>query len=165
MTSTVTSRLREEVGFRELMTGLFPCGSVTGAPKVRTMEIITELEGCPRGVYTGSIGYVSPGGEMAFNVAIRTVCIDREIGMAEFGVGGGVTYDSSCDGEYEECATKAHVLGDRRPLFDLFETLRYDSDNGFFLLDRHLERLASSAQYFGFMFDRARVLGALSDAV
>ena len=165
MTSTVTSRLREEVGLRELMAALFPCGSVTGAPKVRTMEIVAEVEDSPRGVYTGSLGYMSPGGDMAFNVAIRTVCIDRESGIAEFGVGGGVTYDSSCDGEYEECLTKARMLVDRRPLFDLFETLRYDFYSGFFLLDRHLERLASSAQYFGFMFDRARALDALTDAV
>jgi para-aminobenzoate synthetase/4-amino-4-deoxychorismate lyase len=165
MTSTVTSRLREEVGFRELITALFPCGSVTGAPKVRTMEIIAEVEDSPRGVYTGSIGYLSPGGEMAFNVAIRTVCIDRESGMAEFGVGGGVTYGSSCDGEYEECLTKARMLSDRRPVFDLFETLRYDSDGEFFLLDRHIERLASSAQYFGFTFDWTSALDVLNDAV
>jgi len=165
MTSTVTSRLRSGVGLRELMISLFPCGSVTGAPKVRTMEIIDEVEDEPRGVYTGSIGHISPGGEMAFNVAIRTVCIDRESGVAEFGVGGGVTYDSLSDGEYEECVTKARVLTDRRPAFDLFETLRYDGKSGYFLINRHLDRMEVSARYFGFAFERSEAQTVLDEAV
>lgn len=162
MTSTVTSHIRDEVTFSDLMMAMFPCGSVTGAPKVRTMEIISEIEPDPRGIYTGSIGYVSPGGEACFNVAIRTVCVDMEKGRAEFGVGGGVTYDSSPDGEYDECVTKASVLTAQRWDFDLFETLRYDANAGYFLLDRHLDRLSDSAQYFGFVCDiedvRARLV-------
>ena len=165
MTSTVTSRMRCGVGLRELATALFPCGSVTGAPKVRTMEIIKEVEKNTRGIYTGSIGYLSPGGDMAFNVAIRTVCIDRKTGIAEFGVGSGITCDSSSDGEYEECLTKARILTDQQPAFDLFETLRYDSKNGFFLLNRHIDRIEASARYFGFAFDRSSVLSALEKAV
>ena len=165
MTSTVTSRMRCGVGLRELATALFPCGSVTGAPKVRTMEIIKEVEKNTRGIYTGSIGYLSPGGDMAFNVAIRTVCIDRKTGIAEFGVGSGITCDSSSDGEYEECLTKARILTDQQPAFDLFETLRYDSKNGFFLLNRHIDRIEASARYFGFAFDRSSVLFALEKAV
>ncbi|MDP6775485.1 MAG: aminodeoxychorismate synthase component I, partial [Candidatus Latescibacteria bacterium] len=114
MTSTVTARLKRGVGTSDILRALFPCGSVTGAPKVRTMEIIAELETSPRGVYTGSIGYISPGPEIAFNVAIRTVWIDTDAGRAEFGVGGGITYDSSESGEYAECMVKARVLTARR---------------------------------------------------
>ncbi|MCY3681511.1 MAG: aminodeoxychorismate synthase component I [Gemmatimonadetes bacterium] len=165
MTSTVTSRMRCGVGLRELATALFPCGSVTGAPKVRTMEIIKEVEQTARGIYTGSIGYLSPGGDIAFNVAIRTVCIDRETGIAEFGVGSGITCDSSSDGEYKECLTKARMLAVQPPVFDLFETLRYDDKNGFFLLNRHIDRIEASARYFGFVFDRSSILSALKKAV
>ena len=165
MTSTVTSRVRHDVRLRELVTALFPCGSVTGAPKVRTMEIIKEVEQAARGIYTGSIGYLSPGGDMAFNVAIRTACIDRKTGIAEFGVGSGITSDSSSDGEYEECLTKARLLAAQQPAFDLFETLRYDGKNGFFLLNRHIGRIEASARYFGFAFDRSSVLSALKNAV
>ena len=110
MTSTVRSRLRTGVGVSDVLRAAFPCGSVTGAPKVRTMEIISELEDSPRGVYSGSIGYTSPGPEAQFNVAIRTVTVDREAGLAEFGVGSGVTHDSDAGGEYEECRTKARML-------------------------------------------------------
>ena len=165
MTSTVRSHLREGVGFGELIQALFPCGSITGAPKIRAMEIVKALEDGPRGIYTGCIGYVSPGGEMGFNVAIHTVCIDRDIGTATFGVGGGVTYDSSSDGEYEECATKAAMVTVKRPDFELFETLRWDEGKGFFLLDQHLNRLSRSARYFGFALDRDRALGRLGEAV
>ena len=112
MTSTVRSRLRKGVGVSDVLRAAFPCGSVTGAPKVRTMEIISELEDSPRGVYAGSIGYISPGTEAQFNVAIRTVTVDREKALAEFGVGSGVTHDSSAGIEYEECMTKARMLVD-----------------------------------------------------
>ena len=165
MTSTVTSRMRCGVRLRELVTALFPCGSVTGAPKVRTMQIIKEVERAARGIYTGSIGYLSPGGDITFNVAIRTVCIDRKTGTAEFGVGSGITCDSSSDGEYEECLTKARMLAKQQPDFDLFETLRYEGKNGFFLIDRHIDRIEASARYFGFVFDRSSVLSALEKAV
>ncbi len=161
MTSTVTSRLRPGTALVDLLTALFPCGSVTGAPKVRTMEIISEVEDSPRGVYTGSIGFFSPGPEARFNVAIRTVWIDSETGRGEFGVGGGVTHDSSPEGEYEECLVKAQVLTVRRPEFELLETLRFEAGEGFWLLDRHLGRLRNSARYFGFPCDVDAVVKAL----
>ena len=120
MTSTVTARLREEIGLGGIFEALFPCGSVTGAPKVRTTQIIRELEGAPRGVYTGSIGYLSPaartgsgglaGMEARFSVAIRTVTLDRAAGRARAGVGGGITWDSEASSEYRECLAKARFL-------------------------------------------------------
>jgi para-aminobenzoate synthetase/4-amino-4-deoxychorismate lyase len=92
------------------MKALFPCGSITGAPKIRTMQIIRELERFPRGAYTGTIGLLRPGGDCVFNVAIRTVVVDTESGTATFGVGGGITIDSTADREYEECLVKSRFL-------------------------------------------------------
>jgi len=110
MTSTVASTLRANTSLAELMSALFPCGSITGAPKVRTMQIIRELERFPRGAYTGAIGLLRPGGESVFSVAIRTVVIDTQNGVATFGGGGGVTIDSTAAGEYEECMVKSRFL-------------------------------------------------------
>lgn len=156
LTSTVQSRLAAGVGLADIFAALFPCASVTGAPKVRTMEIIRQLEPEPRGIYTGCIGYVSPGPEACFNVAIRTVLLDCETGELEFGVGGGITWDSSAEGEYRECLVKARVLEERRPVFQLLETMLWDGE-AFFLLERHLERLSDSAQYWGFSCDIEQV--------
>ena len=110
MTSTVEATLKDGTSLVELMTALFPCGSITGAPKIRTMQIIRELERFPRGAYTGTIGLLRPGGDCIFNVAIRTVVIDTEPGTATFGVGGGITIDSTADLEYEECLVKSLFL-------------------------------------------------------
>jgi para-aminobenzoate synthetase/4-amino-4-deoxychorismate lyase len=110
MTSTITSRLLPPVGLVETLQALFPSGSVTGAPKIRTMEIINKLEDSPRQIYTGGIGFVSPGPEAVFNVAIRTLLIDTHGGIAELGVGSGITYDSSPESEYRECLLKAQFL-------------------------------------------------------
>jgi para-aminobenzoate synthetase/4-amino-4-deoxychorismate lyase len=110
MTSTVEATLKEGTTLVDLMTALFPCGSITGAPKIRTMQIIRELERFPRGPYTGTIGFLKPNGDCIFNVAIRTVVIDTESSTATFGVGGGVTIDSTADREYEECLVKARFL-------------------------------------------------------
>jgi para-aminobenzoate synthetase/4-amino-4-deoxychorismate lyase len=156
MTSGITARLRPGVGLPELARGLFPCGSVTGAPKVRAMEIIRELELAPRGVYTGAIGYLAPGGEAAFNVAIRTLVLDAE-GRGEMGVGSGIVQDSDPEAEFEECLLKARFLTEDRAEFRLIETLRWRPEEGYYLLDRHLSRLAASAAYFGFPCDRAAV--------
>ena len=161
LTSTLRSRLRPEVGLVQLFAALFPCGSVTGAPKVRTAQIIAALEDSARGVYTGCIGFVSPGPEARFNVAIRTVWIDRRSGRAEFGVGGGITHDSSPQGEYAECLVKARVLKTPRPQFALLETLLFEAGKGYYLLDRHLQRLRSSARYFDFSCDTGAVVRAL----
>lgn len=154
MTSTVNSRLRANAGLADLLRALFPCGSVTGAPKRRSMEIIAELEDSPRGLYTGCIGYVSPGMEQAFfNVAIRTVVIDAENGDAELGVGSGITWDSAPDSEFEECLTKGRFAVYAPPRHVLLESILFEEGKGFFLLGRHLERLEESGRYFGFTMD------------
>ncbi|HET9477916.1 MAG TPA: aminotransferase class IV, partial [Pyrinomonadaceae bacterium] len=146
---TVESTLRSGTSLVELMSALFPCGSVTGAPKIRTMQIIHELESFPRGAYTGAIGFLRPGGDCVFNVAIRTVVIDTDTGVATFGVGGGVTIDSTAAGEYEECLVKSRFLQSKPVEFELFETMLIENGE-IFLLERHLERLRSSAAFFGF---------------
>jgi para-aminobenzoate synthetase / 4-amino-4-deoxychorismate lyase len=169
LTTTVSSTLESGVGLAEVFRGLFPSGSVTGAPKVRTMEIIRELEDSPRGIYCGSIGYLAPAGsgrpDARFNVAIRTVAVDTVTGTAEYGVGGGITWDSDSEAEYEEAVAKARVLTARRPRFELLETMRHDSGEGVKHLDRHLRRLAVSADYFGFRCDETDVREAVEKAV
>jgi para-aminobenzoate synthetase/4-amino-4-deoxychorismate lyase len=109
MTSTITATLLADIGLRELLQALFPCGSIVGAPKLRTMQIIADLEPAPRDVFCGSIGYATPAGDACFNVAIRTASIDRA-GAGTLGVGGGVVVDSSCESEYAECLLKAEFL-------------------------------------------------------
>jgi para-aminobenzoate synthetase/4-amino-4-deoxychorismate lyase len=169
LTSTIRSRLRPAVSLSEVFRALFPSGSVTGAPKVATMRIIVDLEASPRGVYCGAIGYLAPAGSgeprANFSVAIRTVLVDAETGLAEYGVGGGVTHGSSAAGEYEEILAKAAVLAAARPVFELFETLRYEPDAGFAHLAEHLARLSASARYFGFRFVEAAAVAALEGAV
>ena len=161
MTSTVESTLKDGTNLVDLMTALFPCGSVTGAPKIRTMQIIRELERFPRGAYTGAIGFLKPGGDCVFNVAIRTVVIDTETNVATFGVGGGVTIDSTAEREYEECLVKSRFLYATPIEFQLFESLLLE-DGEYFLLERHLERLRDSAEFFGFVFNEAAINSALA---
>ena len=151
MTSTVESTLLQGTSLVELMRALFPCGSITGAPKISTMQIIQELERFPRGVYTGAIGLLKPGGDCVFNVPIRTVVIDSESGVATFGVGGGVTIDSTAEREYEECLVKSRFLRSTPVEFQLFESILLQ-DGEYFLLTQHLKRLRDSAEYFGFVF-------------
>lgn len=160
MTSTVACELREGATLADVFAALFPCGSVTGAPKVSTSRIIAALEGEPRGVYCGAVGFVAPGGDAAFNVAIRTVVIDSETGGAVYGVGGGVTWDSTPGGEYEEALDKTKVLTERPTDFELLETLRLDAD-GYHLLEEHLARLEASAEYFDFPVSMADARAAL----
>jgi para-aminobenzoate synthetase/4-amino-4-deoxychorismate lyase len=169
MTSTVTARLQPELSATDALRALFPCGSVTGAPKVRTMEIIRDLEDSPRGVYTGAIGFLAPPGapgpRACFNVAIRTVVVDDQTRTAEYGVGGGITFDSTARGEYDEVLAKARILSERRPEFGLLETLALDPERGFRHLEAHLDRLRSSARYFGFTYDEGGVRDALAKAI
>jgi para-aminobenzoate synthetase/4-amino-4-deoxychorismate lyase len=154
MTSTVTAETG--VSTADLLAALFPCASITGAPKTRTTQIIAELEGEPRRIYTGLLGYFGPEQRAQFNVAIRTVLVDRAKGQAEYGVGGGIVWDSIAADEYEECRHKARVLSDPRPHFALFETLLWSPEaGGYWLLDYHLRRLERSAEYFGFAPRRA----------
>jgi para-aminobenzoate synthetase/4-amino-4-deoxychorismate lyase len=160
MTSTIEATLRDDLSLPELMRGLFPCGSITGAPKVRTMEIIRELEPYPRGIYTGTLGFLRPGGDATFNVAIRTVVIDSELGEATFGVGGGITYDSTAESEYEECLVKSSFLNTAPIEFQLLESLLLENGE-WFLLERHLERMRATADYFGFRFDETEVSSEL----
>lgn len=148
MTSTVTADTSAPIA--RILETMFPCASITGAPKVKTMEIIKDLEPDPRGVYTGSIGYIAPGRKLQFNVAIRTVVLDQEKQVAEYGVGGGITWNSETLSEFAECAAKAAVLTHAVPEFDLLESLLWDPEDGYFLLDEHLERLLDSSSYFDF---------------
>ena len=160
MTSTVEATLKEGTSLVDLMTALFPCGSVTGAPKIRTMQIIRELERFPRGAYTGAIGFLKPGGDCIFNVAIRTVVIDTETNVATFGVGGGVTIDSTAEREYEECLVKSRFLHASPVEFQLFESILLE-EGEYFLLSRHIERLRNSATYFGFSFPEQEISSVL----
>jgi para-aminobenzoate synthetase/4-amino-4-deoxychorismate lyase len=117
------------------------------------MQLIAGLEGGPRGVYTGAIGYLAPGRRARFNVAIRTVLVDRPAGLASYGVGSGIVWDSDADAEYAECRLKAQVLTRRFPDFELLETMRWTAAEGVARLERHLARLAGAAEYFGFAVD------------
>jgi para-aminobenzoate synthetase/4-amino-4-deoxychorismate lyase len=163
MTSGITAELRGDIGLKDMLHALFPCGSVTGAPKVRAMEIIRELEAGPRGVYTGAIGHIAPNGDAQFNVAIRTIVLDGEGG--EMGIGGGIVADSKVESEFEECLLKAQFLTKPDAPFQLIETVRWESDQGFHLLERHLARLQASATHFGYPFSRNAVLAALEAEV
>ena len=153
MTSTVAAETRPAVTLFDIFAAMFPCGSVTGAPKVRTMEIIDSLETSPRGVYCGAIGLLAPPGSgrprAEFSVAIRTMVVDTATGEAEYGVGGGVVYESTPAREYEEAMVKARVLVRRRTPVTLLETMRWEPGQGIWLRDRHLSRLRSSARYLG----------------
>lgn len=148
MTSPVTAQTRASVP--EIFKALFPCSSITGAPKTQTMKIIRRLETSPRKIYTGSIGYIAPGRHSQFNVAIRTVLIDKKNKSTEYGTGGGLVYDSICEDEYNECLLKARVLTGSAPDFSLLETLLWEPGKGYFLLNYHLRRMKESAFYFDF---------------
>jgi para-aminobenzoate synthetase/4-amino-4-deoxychorismate lyase len=163
LTSTVEAET--DASFAEIMRALFPCASITGAPKIRTMQIIRELESAPRGIYTGSIGYWLPGRVARFNVAIRTVVMDQKHAVAQYGVGGGIVWDSVPQNEYAECQTKAMVLSEGGAHFELLETLLWEQGDGYFLLDSHIQRVKNSAQYFGFSFDEIEVRERLFQAV
>jgi len=151
LTSTVAGRLRPGVAWRQCLAALFPSGSVTGAPKRRTMEIIGRLEASPRGLYTGAVGLIRPDGSGAFNVAIRTIALDGGTGRARCGVGAGVTWGSSAAGEWRESLLKGEFLN--HPDFQLIESLRLEEDR-FPFKAWHWRRVRSSAERFGFAHDR-----------
>jgi para-aminobenzoate synthetase / 4-amino-4-deoxychorismate lyase len=157
MTSSVTAR--SQAPLSALFAALFPCASVTGAPKKRTMEIVAATEVGPRGVYTGAIGWAGPEGRAHWNVAIRTVVADRDRGFLRFGTGSGVVADSRAASEYEECLLKARILDE--PPFALLETFALLPGEGYRHLDGHLARLAGSARHFGFPLDMRRIEEAL----
>jgi para-aminobenzoate synthetase/4-amino-4-deoxychorismate lyase len=160
MTSGVEGMLPPERDFSDIVRALFPPGSVTGAPKVRAVEIITELEDGPRGVYTGAIGYLKPYRGCLFNVAIRTLHLSG--GRGEIGIGSGIVQDSRSRLEYEECLLKLKFLTEPPAEdFELIETLRFDWSSGFVLLRQHLDRLEQSALRLGFPLSRRKISDAL----
>lgn len=148
LTSSIEGQVDLHIDLEKLFKALFPCGSVTGAPKIRTMEIINELEQEKRGVYTGAIGYLSPTGDAVFNVPIRTVLLRNNHG--EMGIGSGVVHDSNPKAEWQECLLKGRFLTHPRPDFQLIETLLWQRGSGFWLFDLHLNRLEQSARYFDY---------------
>jgi para-aminobenzoate synthetase/4-amino-4-deoxychorismate lyase len=163
MTSTVTATLRPGLGPVDVLEAIFPCGSITGAPKIRAQQILHGLEARRRGVYTGSIGRLAPDGEAAFNVAIRTLVLPDGESGARIGLGSGIVADSGPGDEWLESLAKgAFVETDRR--FDLFETMRYDPHDGIAELERHLARLKRSAEALGFVFDRHHARNELQAA-
>ncbi|MFC1798381.1 aminodeoxychorismate synthase component I [Thermodesulfobacteriota bacterium] len=159
MTSTVTAQTIAPIS--QIMSALFPCASITGAPKPRTMGIINGLETTPRNLYTGCIGFITPKKKAQFNVSIRTVLIDRKASIAEYGVGGGIVWDSTAGDEFEESLTKARVLKEKYPVFDLLETLLWQQGKGFFLLEYHLKRMRQSAAYFDFRYNENTIVKEL----
>lgn len=163
MTSTVTAECANSV--TEIMGALFPCASITGAPKIRTSQIIADLETTPRGLYTGSIGFIAPGRSAQFNVAIRTAIVDRDMWRAEYGSGGGIVWDSDSEDEYKEALLKAQILSEKRPDFSLLETILWTPEEGYFLLDYHLQRLTDSADYFDYRLNPEQIKTQLHERV
>lgn len=161
MTSTIVAKRAADTSVSAIVRALFPCGSVTGAPKIRAMEIIRELEASPRGVYCGAIGHFAPDGSARFNVAIRTITLKD--GEAELGIGGAIVHDSTSHGEYEECLLKARYFTKARKPIGLIETLRWDGE--FVRLDRHLARMANSSAALSLRFDAAEARRVLDAAV
>jgi para-aminobenzoate synthetase/4-amino-4-deoxychorismate lyase len=158
MTSDVVARTREGTRLRDVFVALFPCGSVTGAPKVQAMQTIKVLEPAPRGVYCGAIGVVRPGGHATFNVAIRTVTLRAN--RATCGIGSGITYEATAEAEWQEWQTKRGFLMRASQAFKLLETLRLENGQ-FHLLDLHLARLKRAANHFGYPFDASAIHQAL----
>jgi para-aminobenzoate synthetase/4-amino-4-deoxychorismate lyase len=159
MTSRVSGRLREDITYADIFRSIFPGGSVTGAPKIRTMQIIRELENKPRNIYCGALGIIFPKDKAIFNLPIRTISLIRNKG--EMGVGGGIVIDSHPEAEYEECLLKGRFLTDRYKPFRLIETILWDGQYRF--LDGHLKRMQDSADYFDFYFNPRDLISSLGN--
>ncbi|AQA00863.1 aminodeoxychorismate synthase, component I [Sphingopyxis sp. QXT-31] len=170
LVSDVTATLPADRGAVDVLRAAFPCGSITGAPKVRAMEIIDELEVGPRGLYTGSIGFIEPDGDAAFNVAIRTLLFPPLTGLQEkpirarLGLGSGIVADSLPSEEWQECLAKGEFVGAARESFDLIETMHFDPIDGVQRLEGHLARMKASAAALGFAFDRHGARNSLQSA-
>jgi len=174
MTSTVEAELREDAGLADVFAALYPCGSITGAPKRRTMQIIRELEPDPRGIYTGAIGWFDAPpanrkvGDFCLSVPIRTLVLQQPgehgIRKGEMGVGAGIVHDSVAAEEATECRLKARFLTGLSNDFELFETMQATRDKGCRHLSLHLQRLRASATYFGFVFDEVAITGKVKQA-
>lgn len=163
MTSTVTATLRPGADAVAVLAAAFPCGSITGAPKLRAIAIAAEVEPGARGIYTGSIGRIDAGGDAAFNVAIRTLVVGED-GAAAIGLGSGIVADSRGGDEWRECLDKGAFIGAACPPFDLIETMRFDPEEGMPDLERHLDRLKASAAALGFDVDRHGIRNELQAA-
>ncbi len=151
MISTIQGDVDKAIPLSEIMDGLFPCGSITGAPKIRTMEIIKELETTERGIYTGAIGYITPENDFTFNVPIRTIEFPDNTAAGQLGIGGGIIHESDAAEEWDECLLKAQFLTGINKDFSLIETCRYDCKaNRIERLEQHLQRMARSAEFFQF---------------
>ncbi|RFB13433.1 aminodeoxychorismate synthase component I [Bacillus sp. HNG] len=161
MTSTIEAKVSKDRTLFEIFRGLFPCGSITGAPKISTMKFIAEFETSPREVYCGAIGFITPENEALFNVPIRTVWIEHSTGKATYGVGGGITWDSTSKEEYNEILAKAKVLEENRPKFHILESLLLE-EGQYFLLEEHISRLKQTSHYFCFPFDHIEIEDLLS---
>lgn len=159
MTSTVACQ--SDADLYEIFCALFPCASITGAPKVQSMNLIAQLEKSPRGAYTGALGFILPDGRAQFNVAIRSIEVDKIYGQALFGVGSGIVWDSVAAAEYAECGVKANILQRQVAQPVLLETLRWDPLDGYALLAEHLDRLEQSCQYLVYPMSREKLHAAL----
>ncbi len=159
MISTVTATLNRNISLTEIIKNVFPCGSITGAPKIRTMEIINQLEQKTRGIYTGAIG-ISNKKFSSFNVAIRTISIDKKTLEGEMGLGSGIVWDSIPEKEFEETLLKSKFIRKPNPYFEIYETMLVKNGK-VFLLEEHIERLRSSAEYFLFKFDKKNILNEI----
>ena len=163
MISTVEGRLKKKIKMKEIIENIFPCGSVTGAPKIRTMEIINEIEKEERNIYTGSIGLITPK-EIKMNVAIRTIKINRNSGEGEIGLGSGIVWDSDHHREYEEVMLKSKFLTDPTEYFEIFETMKYE-DGEIKFLNEHFRRMKSVSDYFLFRFPKKRIMKRIEKTI
>lgn len=164
MTSTVEARLGAGKDVIDILEAIYPCGSITGAPKIRAMEVIAGVEESPRGLYTGAIGFIGPDGDAGFNVAIRTLVMAADGKSARLGLGSGIVADSETWAEWRECLAKAaFLIREQRPV-DLIETMRFDPEDGIQHFDRHIARLEASARTLGFTFDRHAARNELQSA-
>lgn len=161
MISTV--RAKTNAPLAEIFGALFPCASITGAPKIATSRIIAELEIQPRGLYTGAVGWVGPGRQARFGVAIRTAVVAHRQGLAEYGVGSGVVWDSDPESEYRECLAKAEIVSRPVPRYELLETMLWEPSRRLVLADAHKHRLLASTLHFGRCLDSAAVDAAFED--
>ena len=161
MTSSIESQTSASIA--EIFEALFPCASVTGAPKVSSMKIISEIEEQPREIYTGAIGYIAPNNEAQFSVPIRTILSDKKAYRSVYGTGSGIVWDSESQKEWDECQNKSAILSANSQNFELFETMRWDSNKRIFLEKLHLDRLKDSAEFYNFKFHREKINDELQD--
>ena len=161
MTSSIESQTSASIA--EIFEALFPCASVTGAPKVSSMKIISEIEEQPREIYTGAIGYIAPNNEAQFSVPIRTILSDKKACRSVYGTGSGIVWDSEVQKEWDECQNKSAILSANSQNFELFETMRWDSNKRIFLEKLHLDRLKDSAEFYNFKFHHEKINDKLQD--